>query len=203
METTPRKTILANRVEEYAMTPEDFMNPAYIVPMLEGEELHIGYRPNTEDVAFMYPISRVSQHIFIDNFDVNRYTMPLDQLISCVRKMVLYPTNNIVVYTESTIEWIPRTILYKTTFIVKDTSNTGEEYSANIIVCIVADLENNAYLVEVNRYSGERSVYYRFYETLRSYIQSGGRQNPSIRVHCGTFDPSRLSVFTQLDSNFD
>jgi hypothetical protein len=194
METTPRKTILANRVEEYAMTPEDFMNPDYIVPLSEDEDMHIGYTPLPEEAAFMHPITPV-QHIFIDNFRVSRETRSLDQLISCVRKMLLYPTNNTVVYTEPTNDWIPQNVLYRTTFIVTETSETGEQYSSNGIVCIVADLANNAYLVEANRYSGNRLVFNRFYMTLLDYIQSGGAQNPSIRVHCGPFDASSLSIF--------
>jgi hypothetical protein len=176
------RTLIPNRVDEYAMTPEDFMNPDYIVPLLEDEQLHIGYTPLCEEDAFVNPISNM-QHVFLDNFRVSREKMSLEQLISCIRKMMLYPTNNTDVYIDNYRDAQYDNLLYRTTCIVND----GEDYYSNLLVSVSADLEKNAYLVEMNRYSGDRNVFYRFYETFQYYIQTGGRHSPSIRVHCGKF----------------
>jgi len=182
-----RTNILSNNVEAYGMEPEDFMKPNYIVPLLPEEELHVGYTPLSEDEAFRYPISQL-QHIFIDHFRISREKMRLEQVISCIRKMMLYPTNNTVVYVDDCRDAQYDNLLYRTTCIVHEYTSEGEEIYANVLVSVSADLENAAYLVEVNRYFGNRSVYYRFYETFQYYIETGGRHTPSIRVHCGKFD---------------
>lgn len=185
--------ILSNHVEAYGMEPEDFMNPKYIVPLLPGEELHVGYTPLSEEDAFQHAIS-FTQHIFMDHFHVSRENMRVEQIISCIRKMMLYPTNNIVVYIDDCRDFQYDNMLYRTTCIVNEYTSEGEEVYANVLVSVSADLENDAYLVEVNRYSGNRTVYYRFYETFHYYMETGGTQSPSIRVHCGKFEPTNLCV---------
>jgi len=194
--------ILSNHVEAYGMQPEDFMNPEYIVPLLPEEELHVGYTPLSEESAFRYPISS-TQHIFVDHFHVSRENMPLEQVISCIRKMVMYPTNNAVVYIDNCRDAQYDNLLYRTTCIVHEYTREGDEVYANVLVSVSADSEHDSYLIEVNRYSGNREVFHRFYETFQYYMETGGTQNMSVRVHCGPFDPSRLGVFAQLDSNFD
>ena len=108
--------------------------------------------------------------------------------------MMLYPTNNIVVYIDNYRDAQYYNLLYRTTCIVHEYTNEGEEVYANVLVSVSADLENNAYLVEVNRYSGNRNLYYRFYDTFQYYMETGGSQNPSVRVHCGKFEPMNLCV---------
>ena len=188
-----RTNILSNNVELYGMEPEDFMNPNYIVPLLPEEDLHVGYTPLSEEEAFQHPIS-FAQHIFMDHFHVSREKIRLEQVISCIRKMMLYPTNNIVVYIDNYRDAQYYNLLYRTTCIVNEYTNEGEEVYANVLVSVSADLENNAYLVEVNRYSGNRNLYYRFYDTFQYYMETGGSQNPSVRVHCGKFEPMNLCV---------
>jgi hypothetical protein len=173
------------------MEPEDFMNPKYIVPLLPDEELHVGYTPLSEEDAFQHAIS-FAQHIFMDHFHVSREKMSVEQIISCIRKMMLYPTNNIVVYIDDCRDFQYDNLLYRTTCIVHEYTSEGEEVYANVLVSVSADLENDAYLVEVNRYSGNRTVYYRFYETFHYYMETGGTKSPSMRVHCGKFEPTNL-----------
>ena len=188
-----RTNVLSNNVDAYGMQPEYFMNPNYIVPLLPDEELHVGYTPLSEEEAFQHPIS-IIQHVFIDHFHVSREKMRLEQVISCIRKMMMYPTNNTVVYIDDCRDAQYDNLLYRTTCIVHEYTSEGEEVYANVLVSVSADLENDAYLVEVNRYSGNRNVYYRFYETFQHYMETGGTQNPSIRVHCGKFEPLSLCV---------
>jgi len=180
--------MLSNNVEIYGMTPEDFMNPDYIVPLLSDEDLHVGYTPLSEEAAFRYPISS-TQHIFVDHFRISREKIRLEQVISCIRKMVMYPTNNTVVYIDNCRDAQYDNLLYRTTCIVNEYTSEGNEVYANVLVEVSADLENNAYLVEVNRYFGNREVFYRFYETFQYYMETGGTESPSVRVHCGKFEP--------------
>lgn len=183
------QSFIPNRVEEYAMTHEDFMNPDYIVPRLAGEELHVGYtHPLCEEDAFLHPISP-TQYVFTDNFRVSREKMSLEQLVSCIRKMMLYPTNNAHVSTDTRREVQYANLLYRTECIIGDRTYTGERYHSYLMVCVTADSDANSYLVEMNRYSGDRTIYYRFRDTLNYYIETGGTQSPSIRVHCGKFEP--------------
>ena len=185
MNTTNEHTNLwRNHVDKYGMKHEDFINPDYIVPLFPEDEMHVGYEPLCEDVAFSDPIS-LTQHIFIDHFRIRREKMTLEQVISCIRKMILYPTNNAEVYIDESRDFQYSTLLYRVTCIVREYMNDGMELDANVLVSVSADLENDSYLVEVNRYSGHRTVFYRFYKTFYSYMETGGTQSPSIRVHCG------------------
>jgi len=173
------------------MQPEDFMNPDYIVPILPEEDLHVGYTPLNEEDAFRYPIP-CTQQIFNDHFRISREKMRLEQVISCIRKMVMYPTNNTVGYIDNYRDAQFDNLLYRTTCIVLEYTSEGDEVYANVLVEVNADLENNSYLVEVNRYSGNREVFYRFYETFQYYMETGGTESPSVRVHCGKFVPLYL-----------
>lgn len=176
-----QRTLIQNRIEEYAMTQEDFTNPHYIMPIMDGEHLHIGYTPLSEKEAFEQPIPQ-TQHIFSYHFRISREKLSLDQLISCIRKILLYPSNNIALYTEPSHQCMFHTVLYRVTFTI---DKIESEQLNDGIVCVIADLENDAYLVEANRYFGDRIVFYRFYKTLRHYIENGGTHDPSIINHCG------------------
>jgi hypothetical protein len=109
----------------------------------------------------------------------------------------MYPTNNAVVYADDCRDAQYDNLLYRTTCIVHEYTSEGDEVYANVLVSVGADLENNAYLVEANRYSGNREVFRRFYETFHYYMETGGSQNPSLRVHCGKFEPRHL-IKTQM-----
>jgi hypothetical protein len=180
------RTFIPIRLEEYAMVDEDFTNPNYIVPILEGEQLHHGYTPVSEEEAFAEPMSPCLP-IFSNHFRISRLSVhphwSLDTLISCIRKLLLYPENNIVLYTEPSNDYIPTSVLYRVTFTIAhaEVDELNQVIvNTNCIVCLHADLENNSYLIEANRYSGDRTAFSRFYKTLRYYIETGGTTNPNV-----------------------
>lgn len=162
------------------MNPEHFMNPEYMLPLMPGEPLHFGYSPTEEDVAFRFPVDD-RKHIFPHHFRVRRETMRLEQLINCIRKMMLYPTNDIAICMDRNLDSMYAPLLYRTNGILMQ-SDYGY---ADILVYVSADAKNDAYLVEVNRYSGNRELFSRFYQTFKYYVEQGGAVSPSIRVHCG------------------
>ena len=151
-----------------------------MLPLMPGETLHLGYTPMDENAAFQYQVHD-RRHIFPHHFRVSREKMSLVQLINCIRKMVWYPTNDISMCIDRNPDSMYGPLLYRTTGILMD-YNHGY---ANILVYVTADAKNNAYLVEANRYSGNRELFYRFYQTFKYYVEQGGEGSPSIRVHCG------------------
>ena len=51
------------------------------------------------------------------------------------------------------------------------------------MVEVSADQETNSYIVESNRYMGQRSLFYLFYSTLKDYIKCGGGFPPSLSLY--------------------
>jgi len=163
------------------MNPDHFMNPEYMLPLMPDEPLHFGYTPMEEETAFLFSVHDRRRHIFPHHFRVSRETMRLDKLINCIRKMMLYPTNDIAICMDRNPDSMYGPLLYRTNGILMQS-----EYGyADILVYVSADAETESYLVEVNRYSGNRELFSRFYQTFKYYVEQGGAVSPSIRVHCG------------------
>lgn len=103
--------------------------------------------------------------------------MNLERLISCIRKVIWYPINDTGVLMNTDNSSYFRQMLYRTNCICTLRIDGGY---ANINVEIHADTDLNAYLVECNRFSGERYIFYAFFRTLRKYLESGGTIEPNI-----------------------
>ena len=165
------------------MEPADFMNPHYILSLIKGEDENNVCDPTREKLAFNRDFNWIA-HMYTYNFHVSREKMSLAKLLSCIRKMILYPTNNAVLCKTPIRHY---DVLFQVACKVTDTTDDGEVYSAEIIVAVFADSIHHQYLVEARRCIGNREIFARFFETLQYYIERGGTVNPSMNVHCGKF----------------
>ena len=173
-----------------------YINPEYILPTAIGESIHIGYVPVPEEVAFSRQCTQLP-FALQPNIYVSRQSLSLEQLISCIRKMVHFRDNMTSRYIDSSMEsYTPFRQLFKISCVRYERCQNDElgwdTYVTKFEIFIHAHPKRDSYLVEVNRLSGDRNVFYRFYKTLRHYLEYGGTVSPSILLHCGVLDPLAL-----------
>jgi hypothetical protein len=182
-------SFITSIIASYKVNPDDFMNPDSFLPFIAKEPVHIGYTPLDEDVAFLHS-NTYMKHIFPHHFLVSREKMDLNTLISCIRKVLWWPNNDIHVCIPKFQDHYTRSILYRTTCVL---TQIDVGY-ANIMIEVNADPANNSYLVEANRFSGDRELFYRFYQTLKYYVENGGTVDPSIPYPSDTHFSIPLSL---------